>query len=76
MRIQVISDLHLEFPRDSPIDIKPVALYLALCGDISVTFGQGLKYYREFMDKHVPRFKKIFVIAGNHEVRFFKSFRD
>ncbi|KAJ4461238.1 hypothetical protein PAPYR_2268 [Paratrimastix pyriformis] len=67
MRIQVVSDLHLEFAHDPPVDIKPYASYLALCGDISVSFGQGLKNYQDFIARHAPRFKKIFIIAGNHE---------
>ena len=71
MRIQYISDLHLE--RLSPryvealiAKIRPVPNVdvLVLCGDIGNPYQQS---YTDLMTKINREFAKTFVIAGNHE---------
>jgi predicted phosphodiesterase len=71
MRIQYISDLHLErlMPRDvaklvSKIRPVPDVDVLILCGDIGNPYQSS---YTDFMSKINHAFAKTFVIAGNHE---------
>ena len=71
MRIQYISDLHLErlIPRDVAnlvAKIRPVSRVdvLVLCGDIGNPYHPS---YTDFMSKMNHTFAKTFVIAGNHE---------
>jgi predicted phosphohydrolase len=62
MRFQYISDIHLEFGNN--INIIPVADYLILAGDI----GDPCKLeYINFLDDVSQKFKKVFMITGNHE---------
>ncbi len=63
MRIQYISDIHLEF-MSKPPKIKATAEVLCLAGDIGYPFS-GI--YREFLKQMNTDFKKVFLIAGNHE---------
>lgn len=63
MRIQYISDIHLEF-MSKPPKIKVMAEVLCLAGDIGYPYS-GI--YREFLKKMNADFKKVFIIAGNHE---------
>ena len=63
MRIQYISDIHLEF-MSKPPKIKVMAEVLCLAGDIGYPYS-GI--YREFLIKMNTDFKKVFIIAGNHE---------
>ena len=61
--LQIVSDLHLEYRKTLP-DIVPSAPYLALCGDI----GHPKKpLFRQLLNELSPKFKQIFLIAGNHE---------
>jgi len=69
MRVQYISDIHLELYKDLPESvftnfITPDAPYLALCGDIGIP---DFKNYEKFISWCAYRWNKIFVIAGNHE---------
>jgi len=68
LRIQVTSDIHLEF---GPADelLKPSAPYLALLGDIGLVCAneKQTKQYEELIDNTAAKFKKVFVLAGNHE---------
>ena len=71
MKIQYISDLHLELLKPHEIldlisKIQPIKDIdvLALCGDIGNPYHQS---YEVFMEKINAEFKKTFVIAGNHE---------
>jgi len=69
MRVQYISDIHLELYKDLPEAafvnfITPDAPYLALCGDIGIP---DFKNYEKFISWCAPRWNKIFIIAGNHE---------
>ena len=63
MRTQYVSDVHLEF-MSKPPKIKVMADVLCLCGDIGYPFS-GI--YREFIKQMSQSFKKVFLIAGNHE---------
>ena len=63
MEIQYLSDVHLEF-MSKPPKIKVMADVLCLAGDIGYPFS-GI--YREFLKKMNTDFKKVFIIAGNHE---------
>lgn len=69
MKIQVLSDLHLEFLSPSQVrrlveKIVPVGDVLVLAGDI----GDGTApHYEEFLKEMANRFDKVFVVAGNHE---------
>lgn len=71
MFLQYISDIHLEchdtLDKESltpEIFVKPVAPYLALCGDIGIP---ELKTYRVFLEWCSQRWKHVFLVAGNHE---------
>lgn len=67
MRIQFVSDIHLEM---SPIKklsefLKPTAPYLALCGDICAWYKkERLQTFLQYCSKHWTR---VFYVAGNHE---------
>ena len=67
MKVQYLSDVHLEF-MSKPPKIKVMAEVLCLAGDIGYSFS-GI--YREFLIKMNADFKKVFIIAGNHE--YYKS---
>jgi predicted phosphodiesterase len=65
MKIQYISDIHLEFCKNPPI-INPVAPILCLTGDIGYP---NSKIYQNFLINlnENDKFEKIFLIFGNHE---------
>ena len=66
MRIQYISDIHLEFLSKllKPARFSPCADVLCLAGDIGYPSSP---IYKQFL-KHVnTQYKKIFLITGNHE---------
>lgn len=67
MRIQIISDLHLEFLSPTRIknllqSIQPVGTVLVLAGDIGTA-----SQYQQVLDTLAPLFEKVFVVIGNHE---------
>lgn len=67
--IQYVSDIHLETYKNSAAVsfskiLKPVAPYLALCGDIGYP---GTPLYEPFLRYCSENFKHVFYIAGNHE---------
>ncbi|KAL1620026.1 hypothetical protein SLS56_009839 [Neofusicoccum ribis] len=65
IRIQVLSDLHLEKPPAYDIfEIAPAAPHLALFGDIGEARDDGL--YR-FLHQQLQRFQTVFFLLGNHE---------
>jgi predicted phosphodiesterase len=72
MNIQYVSDIHLEFHDkknrgqiQADMFVKPSgAPYLALCGDIGIP---ELPAYKTFLEWCSPRWKKVFLVAGNHE---------
>eukprot|EP01103_Thecamoeba_quadrilineata_P005757 TRINITY_DN15518_c0_g1_i1.p1 TRINITY_DN15518_c0_g1~~TRINITY_DN15518_c0_g1_i1.p1 ORF type:complete len:318 (-),score=43.52 TRINITY_DN15518_c0_g1_i1:81-1034(-) len=74
VRIQFVSDLHIEFHNSaqtlegikSLAERVPVrAPYLALLGDIGVV-AKG-DAYKQYLLYQAQRFQKVFVVAGNHE---------
>lgn len=64
-KIQYASDLHLE-TQSVPFDLllEPCAEDLALCGDIGDPFSP---IYFDFLRWVSKRWKRIFLLAGNHE---------
>lgn len=66
MKIQYISDTHLEF--DSNIDFKkiciPSAPYLALCGDIGYPNSE---IFKQFIDYCSKGWEQVFYVTGNHD---------
>lgn len=63
IKIQYISDIHLEFRSKLP-KIKPNADILVLAGDIGDPYT---KIYKWLLNDVSIKFKKIFIIPGNHE---------
>lgn len=75
VRIQLLSDLHLEMPRSSSeaynedghvfeYNFPPRADVLALLGDIGVTRDDRLF---SWLSMQLQRFKLILFVSGNHE---------
>jgi predicted phosphodiesterase len=69
MKIQIVSDLHLEFSGDKITGlIKPVGDILCLLGDICACGNpQDFGIYVNFMRHIAPKFKIVLHIPGNHE---------
>ena len=66
LKIQVISDIHLEFIENYKFDeiVKPSAPNLAICGDLGLPY---LDSYETFLSKCSENFINVFLISGNHE---------
>ena len=69
MKIQYISDIHLEYMEDNLVNtfinnIQPRADVLILAGDIGNPYQRRYKTLLEYVNN---TFKKTFIIAGNHE---------
>lgn len=60
---QYFSDVHTELYKPK-LDIKPLAPYLLLAGDIGDPTSSA---YRDFLALLSPQFKTVFVTSGNHE---------
>mmetsp|Transcript_68996 Transcript_68996/g.173799 ORF Transcript_68996/g.173799 Transcript_68996/m.173799 type:complete len:334 (-) Transcript_68996:173-1174(-) len=71
LRVQIASDLHLEFYDELPpfTDLLvPSAPVLALLGDVSALgHPRGRKLYEQFLGECCERFEVILVLVGNHE---------
>ncbi|KAH7035629.1 uncharacterized protein B0I36DRAFT_239951 [Microdochium trichocladiopsis] len=69
VRIQIISDLHLETPPKSYdiVEIAPRAPYLALLGDIGCCSTSHKAEYLGFLRRHLRVFRVVFLVLGNHE---------
>ena len=63
MKLQIVSDIHLELLNKFP-SLLITGDYLALCGDIGYP-KQPL--YQQFISYVSENYKGVFVIAGNHE---------
>ena len=63
MKIQVYSDLHLEFYDTFP-KLIPTAKYLILAGDIGII---NETFFSEFIQYVSKNWIKVFYILGNHE---------
>ena len=59
MRLQLISDLHDNFP-----EIQPYAEYVALLGDVTSPDNPKYEKYIEYLSS---MFRGVFVVLGNHE---------
>jgi predicted phosphodiesterase len=68
MRIQYVSDIHLELRSPTTTEFQtiltPVAPYLALCGDIGIP---DHPLYAPFLSYCSKQFEHVFYVAGNHE---------
>ncbi len=68
LRIQYLSDIHLEYPHISMgsilTKIKPSAPILVLSGDIGNPYQDK---YEILLDYSSKSFEKVFIIPGNHE---------
>ncbi|KAF2461592.1 ser/Thr protein phosphatase superfamily [Lineolata rhizophorae] len=65
-RIQILSDLHLEIGQQySSYSFPTSAPFLLLVGDV----GRLIDYdrYLKFLEAQVSRYKKVFLVLGNHE---------
>ena len=63
MKIQVYSDLHLEYTNSYP-KINPVTPYLFLAGDIGHIDKSNFKEFIDYCSEH---WKTVVNILGNHE---------
>ncbi|CAK7224704.1 hypothetical protein SBRCBS47491_005640 [Sporothrix bragantina] len=75
MRIQIVSDLHLEAPKAYDLfEIQPAAPVLALIGDIG-----NVKPHRDelfdFLLRQLRQFETVLFVAGNHEA-YHSSWRE
>eukprot|EP01105_Mastigella_eilhardi_P014328 TRINITY_DN3267_c0_g1_i2.p1 TRINITY_DN3267_c0_g1~~TRINITY_DN3267_c0_g1_i2.p1 ORF type:complete len:320 (+),score=86.56 TRINITY_DN3267_c0_g1_i2:81-962(+) len=62
---QLLSDLHLEFPGHyENFHFEAAAPYLLLAGDVGDPYSQA---YARFLHEQSQRFRKVFVVSGNHE---------
>lgn len=71
MKIQIVSDIHIEMYREE-IDpmtfVDPTGDYLALCGDIGAPGKEKqCKRYKKLLETYSEHFKHVFVLTGNHE---------
>lgn len=63
MKIQIYSDLHLEFSNSFP-KIKPLSKYLFLCGDIGHIDNQNFKDFFHYCSNN---WNTVIFVLGNHE---------
>jgi predicted phosphodiesterase len=70
MRIQVFSDLHLEFTKKVFPHISPSTRYLFLAGDIGKL---NTPNYEPFFQYCSHNWEKVFYVVGNHE--FYHSYK-
>lgn len=65
LRLQILSDLHLENPSAYDVfEITPKAPYLALLGDIGVVQDAG---FSPFLQTQLKQFSVVLFLLGNHE---------
>ena len=66
MKIQYISDIHLEFETNIKFEniVVPNAPYLALCGDIG---HPNSEIFKEFINYCSKRWTHVFYLTGNHD---------
>lgn len=63
MRLQLLSDLHLEFSPELELDIDPTVDAVIVAGDICSGTERGFQYLRRQVRQTIP----IIAVAGNHE---------
>ncbi|SPO03944.1 related to Ser/Thr protein phosphatase superfamily [Cephalotrichum gorgonifer] len=68
IRLQLMSDLHLETPHMLPMytsfNVEPKCPYLALLGDIGSAYDGRLF---SFLEEQLEQFEIVFYVLGNHE---------
>jgi DNA repair exonuclease SbcCD nuclease subunit len=64
LRLQFVSDLHLEFPSRPEPKISRDAPYIALLGDVGYPAQER---YKNFVTRLSAQFEQVFIIPGNHE---------
>lgn len=65
IKVQVISDTHLEFPNEDPrTKLKIEGNIICLCGDIGFP---GQRTYQNFIKWCSQNYELVFVVTGNHE---------
>ena len=70
LKLQIVSDLHLEFrdPKKGYDFLKPCAPILVICGDACVLgTAQDFKIYEKFIDHFYDKYEHIIHVPGNHE---------
>jgi predicted phosphodiesterase len=68
MKVQVVSDLHLEFRADFKNAIRPNGDILVMAGDICpLGCNRDRELFMAFLDFISSKFKYILHVAGNHE---------
>lgn len=68
LKIQYVSDLHLEFRKTNLRQIKPAGDVLVLAGDICIaTSNEDIALLVEFLRIYSKSFLHVFHVAGNHE---------
>ncbi len=70
LSIQYASDTHVEFygPRKKYGFIEPIADVLVLAGDICCAADdEDFNTYKNFVKEHLPHFRIVIIVAGNHE---------
>lgn len=63
-KLQIISDIHLEYLKNDTVKIEPCAENLALLGDIG--YPESL-IWQEFITEQSKQFEKVFLVMGNHD---------
>jgi len=72
VRIQIVSDTHLEFCANQYPHIRRCAPILALLGDVGAPFSA---LYRRFIADVSRRFDHVLLLAGNHEYQTIRKHR-
>lgn len=68
MRVQFVSDLHLEWIPGNFVGIKPIGDILILAGDIVPgSAPREMEKFRQFLTHYSPHYFKIIHVPGNHE---------
>ena len=67
LKLQIVSDLHLEFRHNDLDFIVPSAPILCLLGDICVIGTDDFEIYKRFIDIIYDKFAIILHVPGNHE---------
>jgi predicted phosphodiesterase len=68
VKIQIVSDLHLEFERDFKKIIKPSAPILCMAGDICACGNlRDFEIFKSFLTYITPKFLYVLHVSGNHE---------
>jgi predicted phosphodiesterase len=68
MKVQIVSDLHLEFRPNDLTFLKAKGDILVLAGDICpLAIAKDRHVFLAFLEKIIPHFTRIFHVPGNHE---------